>query len=318
MRLKTERDKNNHSSYIILYEKPVGKPMGFSIFRSMNKLIGILLLILVVFACQEKTINLGKDNSFDKETNVAYGNDSQQKLDLYIPKNKDSIRGIFVIIHGGGWKAGDKSNLTFFTLSLMQKMPDYAFANINYRLADANSFVLPNQTDDIDEALGVLVKRFGPKTKFILLGNSAGAYLSMLYGYNSFFDLKHHHKIKAVVNIVGPADLLHKDFASYADYAFVEKHMIDMKMPPPMDLTNRDIPNPVYWINENSPPTISFYGNNDQVVPLSQKGILDSALNKNGIYHQSFQFPGGHLDWMNEKNSTFVINKVEKFLNHIK
>ncbi|MCU7617962.1 alpha/beta hydrolase [Chryseobacterium sp. PBS4-4] len=283
----------------------------------MNKFIGILLLILLLSGCQKKTVNLGKDISFDKEMNLSYGADSQQKLDLYIPKNKDSIKGIFVIIHGGGWRAGDKSNLTFFTLSLMQKLPDYAFANINYRLADANSFVLPNQTNDIDRALGLLVKRFNPKSKFILLGNSAGAHLSMLYGNNSFFDFKHHNKIKAVVNIVGPADLLHKDFAHYSDYDFVEKHMIDMKTPTTTDLTNLDIPNPVYWINEKSPPTISFYGNNDQVIPLSQKSILDSTLNKNGIYNQSFEFPGGHLDWQNEKNSPFLIQKIDEFLKHI-
>ncbi|MCY0975725.1 alpha/beta hydrolase [Chryseobacterium wangxinyae] len=284
----------------------------------MNKFIGILLLILILSGCEEKTVHLGRDISFDKEENVTYGDHSQQKLDLYIPKNKDSVEGIFVMIHGGGWRAGDKSNLTFFTLSLMEKLPDYAFANINYRLADSNSFVLPNQTDDIDRVLGFLAKKFGPKKKFILLGNSAGAHLSMLYGYNSLFDLKYHNKIKAVVNIVGPADLLHHDFANYSDYAFLEKHMIDMKTPTPTDLTNRDVPNPVYWINEKSPPTISFYGNNDQVVPFSQKSILDSALNKNGIYNQSFEFPGGHLDWDNEKNKPFVINKIQEFLKQIK
>jgi acetyl esterase/lipase len=284
----------------------------------MNKSLVILLLILILLGCKEKTVNLGKDISFDKEINISYGTYSEQKLDLYIPKNKGSIKGVFVIIHGGGWKAGDKSNLTFFTLSLMQKLPDYAFANINYRLADTNSFALPNQTDDIDSALGLLVKRFSTNVKFILLGNSAGANLSMLYGYNSFFDFKHHHNIKAIVNIVGPADLLHKDFAHYSDYDFIEKHMIDLKTPTPTDLTSRDIPNPVYWINEKSPPTISFYGNNDQIIPLSQKSILDSALNKNTIYNQSFEFNGGHLDWDNEKNSPFLINKIDEFLKQIK
>lgn len=291
--------------------------MGFSIFKSMNK-FGIVLLIFIIFGCKEKTVKLGKDISFDKEMDISYGTFPEQKLDLYIPKNKDSIRGIFVIIHGGGWKAGDKSNLRFFTLSLMQKLPNYAFANINYRLADENSFILPNQTDDIDGAIDLLVKRFSPHSKFILLGNSAGAHLSMLYGYNSFFDFKHHNKIKAVINIVGSADLLDKDFANYSDYDFVEKHMIDMKSSTSKDLTNKDIPNPVYWINEKSPPTISFYGNNDQVIPISQKRILDSALHKNGIYNQSFEFSGGHLDWDKEKNASFVINKIEEFLKQIK
>ena len=292
--------------------------MGFSIFMSMNKCIGILLLIILFSGCKEKTINLGKDISFDQEMDVSYGKDPQQKLDLYIPKNKDSIKGVFVMIHGGGWKSGNKTNLTFFTLSLMQKLPDYAFANINYRLADANSFVLPNQTNDIDSAIDFLLKKLNTNTKFILLGNSAGAHLSMLYGYNSFLNLKHHNKIKAVVNIVGPADLSDKDFANYSDYNFLEKHMIDLQSQIPNDFTNKDIPNPVYWINEKSPPTISFYGNTDQVIPASQKRILDSALNKNGIYNQSFEFSGGHLDWEKEKNAQFSIDKIEIFLKKVK
>lgn len=284
----------------------------------MNKFLRILFLIFIICGCKEKTVNLGKDISFDQEINISYGKDSQQKLDLYIPKNKDSLKGVFVMIHGGGWKSGDKTNLAFFTLSLMQKLPDYAFANINYRLADTNSFVLPKQTNDIDSALGFLVKKLKTNSKFILLGNSAGAHLSMLYSYNSFFDLKHHYKIKAVVNIVGPADLSDRDFKNYSDYNFIEKHMIDLQSPVPTDLTKRDIPNPVYWINEKSPPTISFYGNNDQVIPQSQKRILDSALNKNGIYNQSFEFSGGHLDWDKEKNSPFLIDKIDMFLKNIK
>ena len=292
--------------------------MGFSIFISMNKFFNILFLIFIVCGCKEKTVNLGKDISFNQETDVSYGRDSQQKLDLYIPKNKDSIKGIFVMIHGGGWKSGNKTNLTFFTLSLMQKLPDYAFANINYRLADANSFVLPNQTNDIDSAIGFLLKKLNINTKVVLLGNSAGAHLSMLYGYNSFFDLKHHNKVKAVVNIVGPADLSDQDFKNYSDYNFIEKHMIDLHSPVPTDLTNRDIPNPVYWINEKSPPTVSFYGSTDHVVPLSQKRILDSALHKNGIYNESFEFPGGHLDWDQEKNAPFLIDKIDEFLKKIK
>ena len=284
----------------------------------MNKFFNILFLIFIVCGCKEKTVNLGKDISFNQETDVSYGRDSQQKLDLYIPKNKDSIKGIFVMIHGGGWKSGNKTNLTFFTLSLMQKLPDYAFANINYRLADANSFVLPNQTNDIDSAIGFLLKKLNINTKVVLLGNSAGAHLSMLYGYNSFFDLKHHNKVKAVVNIVGPADLSDQDFKNYSDYNFIEKHMIDLHSPVPTDLTNRDIPNPVYWINEKSPPTVSFYGSTDHVVPLSQKRILDSALHKNGIYNESFEFPGGHLDWDQEKNAPFLIDKIDEFLKKIK
>lgn len=288
---------------------------------SMKKNLKLLFLILIIFSCKEKTIRLNNNISFDVQKNITYGKSSEQKLDLYFPKSKDSIKGVFVIVHGGGWKAGDKSDLTRFAISMMEKFPDYAFANINYRLANNSSFILPNQTDDIDNALDFLVKKsvemkFSPQ--FTLLGNSAGAHLSMLYGYNRLFDDKHRTKIKAIVNIVGPADLSDPNFKNYSDYAFVEKHMIDLTKPTPTDLTNQDIPNPVYWINKNSPPTISFYGNNDQVIPLSQKKILDSVLNKNQVFNQSYEFPGGHLDWNIEKNSNVLINKISAFLQEIK
>lgn len=251
------------------------------------------------------------------EKNLSYGNHSEQKLDFYLPDNKDSIQGIFILIHGGGWKAGDKSNLNYFALSMMEKFPEYAFANINYRLADNTSFILPSQTNDIDSALGFLIKKTS-KIKlnhhFILLGNSAGAHLSLLYGYNRLFDSKYRKKIKAIVNIVGPADLRDPNFANYSDYSFLEKHMIDLTQPTPTDITHLDIPNPIYWITETSPATISFYGNRDQVIPLSQKKILDSVLNKNKVYNRSYEFSGGHLDWSNERNAPFVINSIYEFL----
>ena len=304
-----------------MYTEPAEKLAGFVYIYGMKKCLFLLFSVIIILGCKKKTIDFGENISFNIEKDISYGNDSEQKLDLYIPKNKDSIKGIFVLIHGGGWKAGDKTNLTSFALSMMEKFPNYAFANINYRLATNNSFILPSQTDDIDSALDLLVKKFAEMNfnpQFILLGNSAGGHLSMLYGYNWFFDFKYRTKIKAIINIVGPADLSDPNFKNYSDYAFVEKHMIDLSKPSPIDLTNQDIPNPVYWIKETSPPTISFYGSNDKVIPLSQKKILDSALNKNNVYNKSYEFSGGHLDWGNEKNAVITINRISDFLKHIK
>lgn len=288
--------------------------------KNLIVIFGCFFMLLFTASCKKKTINLGKEISFESEENVSYGKDSEQKMDFYLPKNKTSIKGIFVIVHGGGWRSGDKSQLTFFTLSLMQKFPDYAFANINYRLAGQKTFVLPNQTNDIDAALSLLVKKSAEiklNPSFILLGNSAGAHLSMLYGYNSFFDFKQRKRVKAIINIVGPVDLSDKDFIHYFDYDFVEKHMIDPKSPTPTDLTNKDIPNPMFWIKENAPPTLSYYGNQDTVIPASQKKILDSALQKNNIINESYEFTGGHNDWDKENNALFLMTKIDAFLKKI-
>jgi len=279
---------------------------------TMKKNLTILFLLLIIFSCKEKTINISKDITFDKQMDVSYGNDSEQKLDLYIPKNTQQNKNLFIIIHGGGWKAGNKSQLTYFTLSMMEKFPKSVFANINYRLASENRFGIPNQTDDINRVILFLEKTLKYKPNIILLGNSAGGHLSMLYSYKS--DGK--TNIKAVVNIVGPADLSDPSFKNYYDYSFVENHLVDSAL-----LSNGismgNFASPVYWINKTSPPTISFYGNNDQVIPLSQKKILDSVLNKNQVFNQSYEFSGGHLDWNNEKNAPFVINSISEFLKQI-
>jgi len=242
---------------------------------------------------------------------ISYGNDSEQKLDLYIPKNTQQNKDLFIIIHGGGWKGGNKSQLTYFTLSMMKKFPKSVFANINYRLASENRFGIPNQTDDIDKVILFLEKTLKYKPNIILLGNSAGGHLSMLYSYK----FEANKRVKAVVNIVGPADLSDPNFKNYYDYSFVENHLVDPAILS-KGISIEDYASPVYWITKNASPTISFYGNNDTVIPLSQKKILDSALNKNGIFNQSFEFPGGHLDWANEKNAPFVIHSISEFLMH--
>lgn len=273
-------------------------------------LLIIFLTCFLLTACKENKISLDKNTSFSKEINIHYGNSSEQVLDLYIPDKKFSQeREVFIIIHGGGWRSGDKSQLTFFTLSMIQKFPDHVFVNMNYRLASATQYALPNQTDDIKNVITFLKKKLNYKPRFILMGNSAGGHLSMLYAYH--FDAD--KDVKAVINIVGPADLSDEGFKSYEEYSFVEKHLIDAKTLP-VKTSAISFGSPVHWINSTSSPTLSYYGRTDRVVPLSQNKILDSLLSKNNVVHESYEFNGGHLDWNKQPHNTFLIDKIEAFL----
>ncbi|WP_241676902.1 alpha/beta hydrolase [Chryseobacterium sediminis] len=270
-----------------------------------------LSLLFLWTSCTEKKIRLGKDISFDKEENIHYGNSPEQVMDLYIPNKKtNGEKDVFIIIHGGGWRSGNKSQLTFFTLSMMQKFPDHIFVNMNYRLTSATQFGLPNQTDDIKKVTELLKNKLGYSPGLILLGNSAGGHLSMLYAYQ--FDVD--KKVKAVINIVGPADLSDPGFKNYQEYSFVEKRLVDPRVPKPKT-SLIDFASPVKWIRRNSPPTLSYYGNSDRVIPSTQEKILDSVLTKNNVIHESYQFNGGHLDWDKQPNDKFLIDKIEAFLN---
>ncbi|MFC5874523.1 Acetyl esterase/lipase [Chryseobacterium arachidis] len=278
----------------------------------MKKQILIFGIVLLIFtACQQKTIEFGK-NSFTIEKNISYGSDPNQKMNVYIPENTAHKKDVFIIIHGGGWRAGEKSQLTGFTHQLMKKFPQYIFVNMDYRLASTTQYALPHQTDDIKNVMMYLEKTLKIKPNYILLGNSAGGHLSMFYAYQ----FNQNKKIKAVVNIVGPADLNDPGFKNYDEYSFVEKHLID-----PNIVKNKtslmDFGSPTHWVTKTSTPTLSFYGTQDTVVPLSQKEILDSVLDKNKVYHQSYEFNGTHLSWENEINSAFLIEKIDLFLKNI-
>lgn len=264
-------------------------------------------MLITFIGCQQKTVELGK-SSFTIEKNISYGTDPEHKMDLYIPEKRPQQKDVFIIIHGGGWRGGDKTNLTGFTYKLMKKFPQHIFVNMDYRLASSNHFALPNQTDDIKSAMNFVEKKLKIKPKYILLGNSAGGHLSMFYAYK--FDIN--KNVKAVINIVGPADMNDPGFKNYDDYSFVEKHLIDPKIV--KNETLMDFGSPTHWINKSSAPTLSFYGIHDRVVPLSQKKILDSVLHKNNVYNESYEFNGTHLSWEDEQNSTFLIEKIDSFL----
>ncbi len=269
-----------------------------------------LCLYFLLASCKEKKITIGNSITFDKEENIHYGNDSEQVMDLYIPHKKSTEkRDVFIIIHGGGWRSGDKSQLTFFTLSMMQRFPDHIFTNINYRNASQTQYGIPNQTDDIKNVITFLKRKLKNNPRIILMGNSAGGHLSMLYAYK--FDSG--KEVKAVINIVGPTDLSDPGFKTYQEYSFVEQHLVDPKILT-KGISAVHFASPVHWIKNTSAPTLSYYGNTDRVVPLSQNKILDSVLNKNNVFHEFYEFNGGHLDWDKSPNNTFLIDKIEAFL----
>ncbi|MFN4363431.1 alpha/beta hydrolase fold domain-containing protein [Chryseobacterium hispalense] len=271
-----------------------------------------IVFTLTYSSCRQKTVNFGNNVSFAIEKNISYGKDSQQKMDIYFPEKQKKEKDVFIIIHGGGWRGGSKSELTAFTHKLMERFPGTLFVNADYRLASMTHFALPNQTDDIRSITQYLDKTLPFKPRYILLGNSAGANLSMLYGYPS----DRSKNIKAVVNIVGPADLNDPGFKNYDDYSFLEKHLIDPAIVP-KNISLMDFGSPVKWVSKTSPPTLSFYGTYDNVVPLSQMKILDSALEQNNVYHESYEFNGNHVNWINEPTSDFLIQKIHMFLKNI-
>lgn len=274
------------------------------------KKYNLISAVLLLFSCGPKEINAGNGIHFKVHKEIEYGKAKRQKLDLYLPETTEKSKYTFILLHGGGWRGGDKKMMNSFIRNMMKEFPNSVFANINYRLAGSGYYAIPNQTYDIQTAIYFLSKYKERKVdgKIVLIGVSSGAHTSMIYGYH--FDPD--KAIHAVVNIVGPSKLNDPGFENYPDYPFVKQYLLDPKIIPESN-SPVQFASPVHWIS-SAIPTISFYAKNDNVVPLSQKSALDSAFATTKIKNESYLLSGGHKDWDEEENKRIMVSKLSEFL----
>ena len=157
----------------------------------MRYTILALGLALLVSFCSKKDIGKGESTGRDSlpevsYLNLSYGADEQQRLDVYLPEARNEKTRLLVIIHGGGWTAGDKSDFDSYITEFKKRLPGYAFANLNYRLATTAGNYFPAQEEDIMSAITYLKSKtadYNISTDFVFLGISAGAHLALLQGY---------------------------------------------------------------------------------------------------------------------------------------
>ncbi len=290
-------------------------------FMKFNKIIALFLFPALLIA--SSSCKKDKKDKEEEETpykteqaytlaDVSYGNDSQQKMDIYLPANRSaSTTKVFVLIHGGGWHAGDKSDFASFFNTLKVYYPNHAIININYRLASVASPGYPKQINDIQAALEhIRLPKYELSSQYFLLGASAGGHLAMLYGYA--FDPN--HTVKGICNTVGPTDF--RD-PSYTENILFQYGLTSL-VGPYTYAQNPDLyaeVSPAVHVSATSPKTISFFGDSDELIPSTQLGLLHNRLDSVGVYNEATLYAGeGHGGW-NQANSADYFTKLANFVN---
>lgn len=244
-------------------------------------------------------------------TNVSYGKDSLQRMDVYLPAGRSSsTTPSLILIHGGGWNGGSKAEFVPYLDTLKRRLPDYALFNLDYRLV-ANGHLFPAQELDVKVAVEQIAAKAGEYNihpdKLVLLGFSAGGHLSLLQGYKYQAP-----QIKAVVDFFGPTDLLamyNNPWHQLVPYAL---QMVTGATPQ----TNSDIyrsSSPVNFITPQSPPTLILHGGNDEVVNVSQSRLLKQKLDAAGVANELIVYPTERHGWYGTK-LTHSFDKVQQFL----
>lgn len=257
-------------------------------------LLPLLLLFLNISCSSDDNNNPAPTLPLQANTllNVSYGSHPQQTMDVYLPAGRTEDTKVIVLVHGGSWVAGSKEDMAFLVPTIKNQFPDLAIVNINYRLATPQSPMYPKQIDDIEMVIDHLENSaYVLSDDYAFVGVSAGAHLSMLYSYK--YDTE--HDVKAVVDIVGPADFKDPAYTVHPLYQQSALNLVGTTTPTEEQITAI---NPVDHITTMSAPTLSFYGGQDPLVPASQGFRLQEKLDQAGVYNEfNFYADGGHGDW---------------------
>ena len=116
-------------------------------------------------------------------TDVAYGREARQRMDVYLPTRGVAGTPVILMVHGGAWRLGDKGMRSVVDNKVARWVSrGFIFVSTNYTLLpEANP---EEQAHDVGQALVLAQSRAtewgGDPEKFILMGHSAGAHLVAL------------------------------------------------------------------------------------------------------------------------------------------
>lgn len=280
----------------------------------------LLLLFTASFfvACKKEDSDTPVETPLPEQTmnNVSYAsNDTAQRMDVYLPAGRSTTATkAIVIVHGGAWVSGDKTEMNQFIPVIKQRLPEYAIFNINYRLAalpSANAF--PTQENDMKTALNFIVSKASEykfnTDKLCLLGASAGGHMVLLQAYKNATP-----KVKAVVDLFGPTDMA----GLYTSYASSPINQLGIQLlmggTPTTNAALYQSSSSINYVSAQSQPTLILHGTADLIVPYAQSTTLKTKLETAGVSVQMVTYIGaGHGDW-NAATYDDAYNKIVSFL----
>jgi len=296
----------------------------------LHQLLPFVVFISVFVSCKKSdSTNTGGSGTGTNPavavtlSNVSYGTDAAQKMDVYLPANRSAATTkVIVLIHGGAWSQGDKTDLStlqfgmVITDSLKTRFPGYAICNINYRLSTGTANLFPAQENDVKAAVQYIFDHatdYVISSKYVFIGESAGAHLCMLQGFKYSTPLKP----KAIVSLFGPTDLTDM----YNNPAGPNPALAQLVLAqtigatPATNAALYTSSSPVNFVGAGSPPTILLHGGADPLVNPSQSVAVQTKLTTAGVPNQYVLYPGkGHGDDWGDAIYKDAFNKIQAFV----
>jgi acetyl esterase/lipase len=226
--------------------------------------------------------------------NLKYGEHQRQKMDIFLPADYSETSPVVLMVHGGAWTFGKKEHM--IQIQKMLFAHNIPSINMNYRLVSRRKKITyKQQLEDI----GLAIEKFNSLAQkadlqpnnYILLGESAGGHLSLLYGY------QHPDQIRKIISLSGPTDFyspeyLHSFYSKYTSPTF--QKVVGVKFD--RHNVSEDFKEASPIANITHVPTLLFQGNTDFLVNQHQGLAMDSALTRLNVPHKLvFMKRTGHV-----------------------
>ena len=162
-------------------------------------LIGVVVWLWAASASAQVTATSGL------HSNIEYGQAGGEKLllDANVPPGATGFP-VVIVVHGGGWSSGDKSNEVAPVLAPLTAA-NFTWFSIDYRLAPKNHW--PACYEDVQTAIRWVKAHAadykGDPNRIALIGYSAGGQLACLAAVRAGEDTR----VQAVVGVAPPTDI---------------------------------------------------------------------------------------------------------------
>ncbi len=243
------------------------------------------LAVLAVCSAAPSTPAAGSATTFD----VRYGARTAEVLDAYSAAKARSP--VLVVVHGGGWTKGDKSDVASTCKTAVEM--GYACFAIDYSLAPA--FHWPVQLGELKDALAWVKSHAasygGDPSRIGFWGYSAGAQLALEAAYRL-------PGIEVAVSWSGPTDLV-------SWYTRPAQRLLGCSS---RCHAEQEDASPLEFA-KTARPTFIVHSTRDKTVPFSQSQKLDARLTGLEVDHAFLHLSGSahaQEQWAQAEGPTFA------------
>jgi acetyl esterase/lipase len=237
-------------------------------------------------------------------SNVHYGSASLEVLDVYMNK-KSSSQPAVVMVHGGGWHNGDKSQVAKDAQGVAQD--GFTVFNIDYTLDSTSQAGYPMEVQQVEAAVHWVIAngaKYGADAqKLDLVGGSAGGQLVDLAA--PLLNSQQPHTVTAVVSLSAPTDfislipLLQRALSGSSASAYIKHEFnfndyfgCNVTQQPSCASSAERSASPALAVTASDCPKYFILNSQRELVPLSQAKEFDSNLQRLGCNPQMTVVPG--------------------------